>query len=109
MVLIRVTLVEIDIITLQIMAKLLLNNLHSVTLFMPWYIQKHLGPSLKYLLIYTSNFGLIKIDMNFPGISDGKESTCNAGSLGSTPGSGKSPGEWNVYPLQYSCQGGPLD
>ena len=100
--------VEIDIITLQIMAKLLLNNLHSVTLFMPWYTQKQLGPSLKYLLIYTINFGL-KIYMNFPGISDGKESTCSAGGLGSTPGSGKSPGEQNVYPLQYSCQGGPMD
>ena len=47
--------------------------------------------------------------MDFPGVSDGKESTCNAGDPGSTPGSGRSPGEWNGYPLQYSCQGNPMD
>ena len=33
--------------------------------------------------------------MCFPGGSDGKESTCNAGDLGSIPGSGRSPGEGN--------------
>ena len=41
--------------------------------------------------------------LGFPGGSDGKESACNAGYLGSIPGSGKSPGEGNGYPLQYSC------
>ena len=35
--------------------------------------------------------------------SDGKESACNAGDQGSIPGSGRSPGEGNGYPLQYSC------
>ena len=40
---------------------------------------------------------------NFPGGSDSKESTCNAGDLGSIHGSGRSPGEGNGYPLQYSC------
>ena len=35
--------------------------------------------------------------------SDGKESTCSAGDPGSIPGSGRSPGERNVHPLQYSC------
>ena len=34
---------------------------------------------------------------------DGKESTCNTGDLGSSPGPGRSPGEGNGYPLQYSC------
>ena len=34
--------------------------------------------------------------------SDGKESACNAGDLGSIPGLGRSPGEGNSYPLQYS-------
>ena len=38
----------------------------------------------------------------FPGGSDGKESTCNARDLGLVPGSGKSPGEGNGHPLQYS-------
>ena len=39
----------------------------------------------------------------FPGGSDGKESACNAENLDSIPGSGRSPGEGNGNPLQYSC------
>ena len=35
----------------------------------------------------------------FPSDVDGKESTCNAGDLGSIPVSGRSPGEGNIYPL----------
>ena len=34
--------------------------------------------------------------------SDSKESTCNSGDLGSIPGLGRSPGEMQGYPLQYS-------
>ena len=45
----------------------------------------------------------------FPGGSDGKESACNAGDLGSIPGSGRSPGEENGNPLQYSCLENPMD
>ena len=40
--------------------------------------------------------------MSFPCGSAGKESTCNAGDLGSVPGLGRSPGEGKGYPLQYS-------
>ena len=36
-------------------------------------------------------------------------SACNAGDLGSIPGSGRSPGEGNGYPLQYSCLKKPMD
>ena len=39
---------------------------------------------------------------HFPGSSAGKEATCNAGDPGSTPGSGRYPGEGVGYPLQYS-------
>ena len=39
----------------------------------------------------------------FPGGSDGKESTCNVGDLGSIPGLGGSPGRGHGNPLQYSC------
>ena len=39
----------------------------------------------------------------FPGGSDGKESACNVGDLGSIPGSERSPGGGNGNPLQYSC------
>ena len=45
----------------------------------------------------------------FPGGSDSKESACNAEDLGSTPGLGRSPGEGNGYPLQYSCLENPVD
>ena len=38
-----------------------------------------------------------------PGGSDGKQSVCNAGDLGSIPGSRRPFGEANGYPLQYSC------
>ena len=38
----------------------------------------------------------------FPDSSVGKESTCNAGDPGSTPGLGRSPGEGKDYPRQYS-------
>ena len=41
--------------------------------------------------------------------SDGKESACNAGDLGSIPGLGRSPGEGNGNPLQYSCMGNAMD
>ena len=41
--------------------------------------------------------------MGFPYSSIGKESSCNAGDLGSIPGLGRSPGEENGNPLQYSC------
>ena len=41
--------------------------------------------------------------MGFPGGSDGKESACNAGDPSSIPGLGRSSGEKNGYPLQYSC------
>ena len=40
--------------------------------------------------------------MGLPGGSDGKESACYVGDLGSIPGLGRSPGEGNGYPLQYS-------
>ena len=39
----------------------------------------------------------------FPGVSDNKESACNAGDLGSTLGSGRFPGEGNDNLLQYPC------
>ena len=38
-----------------------------------------------------------------------QESSANAGDVGSIPGSGRSPGEENGYPLQYSCLRNPLD
>ena len=44
----------------------------------------------------------IPVFLGFPGVSTGKESVCNAGDLASVLGLGRSPGEGNSYPLQYS-------
>ena len=41
--------------------------------------------------------------------SDGKEFACSVGDLGPIPGLGRSPGEGNGYPLQYSCLGKSMD
>ena len=47
--------------------------------------------------------------MSFPGGSDSKGCACNARDLGSIPGSGRSSGERNSYPLQYSCLKNAMD
>ena len=51
-------------------------------------------------IILNENCGL-------PGSSDGKDSACNAGDQSSIPGLGRSPGEGNGNPLQYSCLENP--
>ena len=45
--------------------------------------------------------------LGFPGDSDGKESACNVGNLGSIPGLGRSPGGGHGNPLQCSCLENP--
>ena len=50
-----------------------------------------------------------KFGMCFPDGSDGKASACNAGDLGLIPGLGRSPGEGNGSPLQYSCLENSMD
>ena len=45
----------------------------------------------------------------FPGGSEDKASACNAGDPGSIPGLGRSPGEGNGNPLQYSCLENPME
>ena len=51
----------------------------------------------------------IKQPPPLPGGSDGKASACSAGDLGSIPGPGRSPGEGNGYPFQYSCLENSMD
>ena len=60
--------------------------------------------SLKYLRNYIFIYY-----MDFPGGSDGKESACNVGDLGSIPGWERSPEEGNGNPLQYSCLENSID
>ena len=47
--------------------------------------------------------------LGFPGGSDDKESASNVGDPGSIPGLGRSPGEGNGNPLQYSCLENSMD
>ena len=56
-----------------------------------------------------SLLSFLECQWGVPGGSDGKESACNAGDLGSAPGLGRSPGEGNGNPLQYSCLENPVD
>ena len=68
-----------------------------------WALHSHwLPPS-------PSEFSGIKSWLGFPGGSVGKASACDAGDLGSIPGSGRCPGEGNGNPLQYSCLWNPMD
>ena len=52
--------------------------------------------------------GVLSSFQGFPNSSVGKESACNAGDLGSSPGLGRSPGEGNGNHLQYSCLENPM-
>ena len=51
----------------------------------------------------------LRCTLGFPGGSDGKESTCNAGDPGLIPELGSSPGEGNGCPLQYLGLENPMD
>ena len=57
--------------------------------------------SRNWLQFHTTDKNIGPISICFPGGSDGKESACNAGDLGSIPGLGRSPEEGNGYPFQY--------
>ena len=61
-------------------------------------------------ILESSSFKKQEVPLwGFPGGSDSKESAYNAGELGLIPGSGRSPGEGNGYPLQYSCLENSMD
>ena len=51
----------------------------------------------------------LKKELGFPGASDGKESAYNEGDLGLILELGRSSGEGNGYPLQYSCLENSMD
>ena len=59
-----------------------------------------------FFLAYYNNFCC---DLGFPGSSAVKASASNAGDPGLIPGLGRSPGEGNGTPLQYSCLENPMD
>ena len=57
----------------------------------------------------TELTGCYRVTSGFPGSTDGKESTCIGGDLGSIPGLGRSPGKGNGNALQYSCLENAMD
>ena len=67
--------------------------------------------TLSVITFFGSFFFLIMIlnILDFPDSSDCKASAYNAGDLDSIPGSGRSPGEGNGNPLQYSCLENSID
>ena len=58
---------------------------------------------------YLPDFSVFNLHLGFPGGSMVKNPPANAVDLGSIPGSGRSPGEGNGNPLQYSCLENPMD
>ena len=70
------------------------------------------GYLIYYVVFQVNRKGIplyIYMYLGFPGGSDGKVSAYNVGDLGSIPGSGRSPGEGNSHPLQYSCLENSMD
>ena len=65
------------------------------------------SPIMQYTILQVL-FGPLYFTL-FPGGSDSKASAYNVGDLGSIPGLGRSPGEGNGTPLQYSCLKNPMD
>ena len=73
-----------------------------VTIAKTWKQPKCISTAEQIKIWYINNGGL-------PWWLSGKESACNAGDLGSIPGSGISLGRGNGNPFQYSCLGNPMN
>ena len=61
------------------------------------------------VILFVLKFAVYIANLGLPGGSVSKESACNAGDLGLTPGLGRSPGEGIGYPLQSSCRENSTD
>ena len=80
----------------------------AMNLFATSWVWKMLWLKSIHFQLWNLSSVLFRLYHHFvPGSSDGKESACNAGDLGSIPGLGRSPGEENGNPLQYSSLGNP--
>ena len=83
----------------------------SIAIAMPVVLSSHSGPLFNpKSLLHPSTYSLSlfpnsspTLNLNSPGDSDCEESPCNVGDLDLIPGLGRSPGEENGYPFQYSC------
>ena len=68
-----------------------------------------MGGAVCSCLLFTWDQTMVVNQTYFPGGSDGKASVYNVGDPGLIPGLGRSPGEGNGNPLQYSCLENPMD
>ena len=74
-----------------------------------WFmLEQNLYSTIRSFLFFHLECAFMLV-MDFPCCSEVKASTCNMGDLGSIPGSGRSLGEGNGNPLQYSCLENPMD
>ena len=73
-----------------------------------WYLGRFDNETISHKEIF-SIYEYFAQNIDFPCGSDGKASAYNAGDPGSIPGLGRSPGEGNGNPLQYSCLENPMD
>ena len=82
---------------------------NQVLLYVLSWIVRRIG-DIKNSLGHKNSFTYFTcLSLGFPGGSDGKASAYNEGDLGSISGLGRSPGEGNGNPLQYSCLENPMD
>ena len=87
----------------------LISGLLGPTSPTPLPLSTSLPHALPKLLFNCSLFSPLHASGGFPGGSDDQASACNVGDLGSIPGAGRSPGEGNGNPPQYSCLKNPMD
>ena len=72
-------------------------------------VHMYLYVYIPYVCVCVYIYIHIHTGVGFPGDADSKESACNPGNLGSSPGSGRYPGEENGNLLQYSCLYNSMD
>ena len=74
-----------------------------------WNVYRFIGGCKERCIQFSLYISILYTMEGFPGGSEVKVSACNVGDPGSIPGSGRSPGEGNGNPLQYSCLEYPMD
>ena len=82
---------------------------NSIPPFIPSIVLHFFLINIGIIVFYSFFFFFVFSYWGFPGGSEVKASAFNAGDLGSIPGLGRSPGEGNGNPLQYSCLENPID
>ena len=78
------------------------SSLSTPSTELPFRITHRLNSFVAGSLLCSYNCYFLTYKQGFPGGSERKEFTCHRGDLGSVPGLGRSPGEGNSHPLQYS-------